>query len=170
MNDLQPNQFRDTEKNVWSVSVTVGNYMRIKSELGIDIVDISGDNGGWLTKSIAEENLYEMLSVLAMLIEKQLDAKGMTIENWYDLMDGDCLEAAGYALLGGVINFIPAHKRGPLLKISSLVRAKQQKASELMTNQIEKMEGELDKILENQMESEMTALKDSYSSQQESLD
>ncbi len=170
MNELQPNQFRDTANNVWSVSVTVGNYMRIKNELGIDIVDLSSDDGGWLTRTIADENMYEMLSVLATLIEKQLDAKNLTLEEWYDLMDGDCLEAAGYALLGGVINFIPAHKRGPLSRISSLVKSKQEKTSKMMEEQIEAMEEELNKLIDSQISSEMTALKDSYIKQRESSD
>ena len=170
MNELQPNQFRDTANNVWSVSVTVGNYMRIKNELGIDIVDISSEDGGWLTRTIAEENMYEMLSVLATIIDKQLEAKGLSLEEWYDLMDGDCLEAAGYALLGGVINFIPAHKRGPLSRISSLIRAKQEKTSKLLEDQIESMEGEIDALIEKQMSLEMTGLKDSYIKQRESSD
>ncbi len=168
MNELQHNQFRDTAKNVWTVSVTVGCYMRVKNELGIDIIDLSSADGGWLTRAIAEENMYEMLSVLATLIEKQLDAKGLTLEEWYDLMDGDCLEAAGYALLGGVINFIPAHKRGPLSKISSLVRSKQEKTSKLMEQQIEAMEAELDSLIEDKIASEMTDLKASYTQPPES--
>ena len=168
MNELQHNQFRDTANNVWTVSVTVGNYMRIKNELGIDIIDLSSEDGGWLTRTIAEENMYEMLSVLATVIEKQLEAKGLTLEEWYDLMDGDCLEAAGYALLGGVINFIPAHKRGPLSRISSLVKAKQERASKMMEDQIEAMESELDKLLDYKMASGMTELRDSYMQQQES--
>lgn len=168
MKELQHNQFRDTANNVWTVSVTVGGYMRIKNELGIDITDLSGEDGGWLTRTIADENMYEMLSVLATLIEKQLDAKGLTLEEWYDLMDGDSLEAAGYALLGGVINFIPAHKRGPLLKISSLVRTKQERSSQIMEAQIEAMEEELDKMIDSKIASEMTVLKDSYTKQPES--
>jgi hypothetical protein len=168
MKELQHNQFRDTANNVWTVSVTVGGYMRIKNELGIDITDLSSEDGGWLTRTIADENMYEMLSVLATLIEKQLDAKGLTLEEWYDLMDGDSLEAAGYALLGGVINFIPAHKRGPLLKISSLVRTKQEKSSQIMEAQIEAMEEELDKMIDSKIASEMTVLKDSYIKQPES--
>ncbi len=168
MNELQHNQFRDTDGNVWNVAVTVGCYMRIKNELGIDIIDISSEDGGWLTRTIAEENMYEMLSVLATIIEKQLDAKGLSLEEWYDLMDGDCLEASGYALLGGVINFIPAHKRGPLSRISSLIRTKQEKTSKLLEDQIQAMEGEIDSLIEKQISSEMTGLKASYMKQPES--
>lgn len=168
MAELQTNQFKDTANNIWSVSVTVGSYMRIKNEMAIDIIDLTGEDGGWLTKTIAEENMYEMLSVLATLIEAQLERRGMELEDWYELMDGDCLEAAGYALLGGVINFIPAHKRGPLSKISELVQTKKQKTSELLEKHIAGMSEELNEMIETKLGEEMNALRSSYSKQQES--
>ena len=102
-------QFEDMEGRSWSTGVTVATLRRVKAALGVDLLSLADES------SRPEENLlYRLMSdpcvlcdVLYVVCKPDLDAAGVSDEQFGGALGGDCLAAAADALIEGIVDFFP---------------------------------------------------------------
>ena len=150
-------QFKDTAGNVWTMDINIGHYMKFKSELGIDIADSFSQDNNWMAVLAAHEGLDQLLQMLEITLEKQLAAKGLTVEDFYGYVDGNVVASATEALLEGVVLFLPAHKQKAMRIILDSVKVGVNKAMTQVENQQERMMAEAEKIMDQEIDKAMNS-------------
>ncbi len=167
MKELLINQFKDSEGHVWTFGITVGSYMKVKSETGFDISNISSSES-WIANFAAAEDLSSIITMAVIVLEKQLEAANLDIEGFMERLGAEQIEPMVEAMLGGVVNFTPAHKREPVLKSIMLMKMQAEKLSNLSMDQLNDLEEAIQNQTPQQMLSHLEELKKQSSSQQES--
>lgn len=94
-------RFKDNKEREWEVPLTVGDAMRLKKD-GVDIYALAENK---FAKLIAlETDDFGFLELLAAILKPQLDAKQVSVDDFYFAMGGqsmyDAWEAFGSAYLG----------------------------------------------------------------------
>ena len=165
--ELLINQFKDSEGHVWTFGITVGSYMKIKKETGLDISNIS-TNESWINNFANTEDIADIITMAILILEKQLEAENLNVEDFMNRLGAEQVEAMVDAMLGGVVNFTPAHKREPVLKAVMLMKMQAAKLSNHSMDQLSEIEEKLEKMTPEEMLSHLNELKKLSSSQQES--
>jgi hypothetical protein len=127
MNDLPKNTFIDSENRHWSLVISVLEYQKMKQELNIDIGNIFNDDG-WLQNLIAMEDVTLFLSLIGILTDKEREAEGLSMEEFYSAFDGDTMQSSSAALVEAIINFSHPSRREAL---RNLVQATNKGLNEL---------------------------------------
>ncbi len=103
--------FTDKTGKEWDVSLSIGALKRIKSFLGIDLLDP-------VQIEKFQENMASDPSAIAELIfavvKRQADARGIIADDFYDALDTEALLAAAHALTDALVDFIPSPQRPTL--------------------------------------------------------
>ncbi len=118
-------RFKDTKGRDWSCEVTTTTLKRVKSLCDVQLVDTIG---GPLAHKLAADPVL-LCEVLTAVVKPQLEAAGVSDDEFGDALSGDVLEGAVMALLEGVIEFLPKAKRPMLRKM--LLKARQIEAANL---------------------------------------
>ena len=167
MSKLNINQFKDLSGHTWTFGITIGTYLKIKSETGVDVTNIAGDDS-WLARFAIHEDISELITMVVIVLEDQLDREGVTTEEFLGRIGSEEIKPMIDALLGGVVNFTPAHKREPILRTVAMI---QSQAKKLTQEVLDKMD-EMEEILEDQSPieaiSHLEKLRESFSNPQES--
>lgn len=160
MRDLLNNQFRDAEGRTWTFNITVGTYRKIKIEEGIDITDVFSE-GNWLQRVSSGEEVGLVLTLAILALQSSLDERNISMEAFCDALTGDALEDMADALIGGVVNFMPEHKRKPLVKTVEILNTEKKRASDVVIEKMDKivpmmvesrnLETKLDKIIDSHL-------------------
>ncbi len=144
-------QFKDTEDRLWTLSITVREYMAIKKEHGVDIGDIFNPKSNWIQELIAQENMELFLGILGSLTDVEREKQGLSMEDFYGGLGGDVCAAAATAMIEAIVNFTPAHKRGALKKIvdstSQVLDTLQEKVITEMDKEMDNLEARVDEML-----------------------
>ena len=136
-------QFKDTEGRVWTLSITVREYMAIKKEHGVDIGEIFDPKSSWIQELVAQDNMELFLGILGTITDPEREKQELSMEDFYGGLGGDVLGDAAGALIEAIVNFTPAHKRGALRKI---VESTEQVLETLHTRVMEEMDKEMENL------------------------
>lgn len=101
--------FTDAKGRTWSVDINVATLQRVKGLTGVDLTKLIDARGETFSKVV--EDVFVMFDVLTALVQPQLDAQGMTPEQFGESLDETSLEAAVHALIEAVIDFFQEGKR-----------------------------------------------------------
>lgn len=174
MSELLNNQFKDDKGRTWTFNITVGTYRKIKMEEGIDITDVFSKNN-WLEQVSSGADVGLILTLCILALQSELDAREISMDEFCDSLGGDAMEEMAKALIGGVVNFMPEHKRKPLVKVVELINREKQHAGDVVTAKIDSMEPllkaeteRLETELDKRINSHLNELKNSSSKQPES--
>lgn len=122
--------FDDTQGNRWSIDVSVGHLLDIKTQLKIDLLDDG---------SQIPDSLSSWVSILYIVLEDQIQQRGLKPKDFAKLLGGNTLQAAVDAFMGDYADFFehlaPAKAqlvRGLWEKIQELEKAKKQIAMEAL--------------------------------------
>lgn len=169
MSGLLNHQFRDDKGRTWTFSITIGTYRKIKEEEGIDITDVFSKNN-WIQRVSSGEDISLIITLSILALQKSMEEQNVSIEEFCDSLGGDALEHMATALIGGVVNFMPEHKRKPLVKAVELLYKERSHASDVVTRQMTKIEpqlmqqrAEIEQHLETEMDSMLKEWKNSSS-------
>ena len=152
---MEKHQFKDLNGNVWSIKITVKEYMAIKDECGIDLGRIFEQDSDWIQDIISQEDIVKFMSLIGICTDPQREKLDMSMEDFYAGLGGDVLEQAAVALIEGIVNFTPAHKREPLRRMVATSNRALEKVSEKVLEAMDetKMDEMIDKALNDQMKS-----------------
>lgn len=137
--------FTDCMGRTWTVTINVGTIKRVKTMLGINLLEA-------ITDDLAEKlknDVCMLVDVLYVICKNEADAKNITDENFGEAMAGDALENATNAFLDELIDFFPAEKKMILRKAINKVNQAEKKALEMGNKYIEDMQ--IDKQIETKL-------------------
>ncbi len=154
---MQKTQFKDTSGKLWTLSISIKNYIDIKQKFGIDISDVFSKDNNWLAQLAAQDDLMNLIGILLEVTESARKEQNISDDDFFALFDGDTLEAATSAFIEAVVLFLPAHKQIAMRTVVEAVEVGLQKTQETLdaskTRMIEKvsetMEIEAKKVLDD---------------------
>ncbi len=154
---MQKTQFKDTSGRLWTLSISIKNYIDIKQKFGIDISDVFSKDNNWLAQLAAQDDLMNLIGILLEVTESTRKEQNISGDDFFALFDGDTLEAATSAFIEAVVLFLPAHKQTAMRTVIEAVEVGLQKTQETLdaskTRMIEKvsetMEIEAKKVLDD---------------------
>ena len=154
---MQKTQFKDTSGKLWTLSISIKNYIDIKQKFGIDISDVFSKDNNWLAQLAAQDDLMNLIGILLEVTESARKEQNISDDEFFALFDGDTLEAATSAFIEAVVLFLPAHKQIAMRTVVEAVEVGLQKTQETLdaskTRMIEKvsetMEVEAKKVLDD---------------------
>ncbi len=123
-------QYKDTKGQVWTLNVNIGDYLKLKNTLNIDIAESFDNDNNWMAMIAAHENLSLLLSMIDILTAGERDTRGLTLDQMYEGIDGDVVADATEAMIEAVVLFLPAHKRKALRLVVDSVKVGMEKAVE----------------------------------------
>jgi hypothetical protein len=102
--------FQDNAGRTWTVAMNVWTVKKVRDLLGVDLLDVGGDEGkpgpGLLHRFIADPIL--LVDVLYVACKDQADPLGVTDEQFGRAMAGDAIDAATRAFLEDLADFTPS--------------------------------------------------------------
>lgn len=122
-------QFTDAKGRTWTLSLTIGQARKIRSETGVDFGAI-GD--GKIFFGLASDP-YLLGQVLWTLVEPAATSRGVGVDDFLDGIDGDVLESATASLTTAIVNFTPTPLRNAVAVIVEKTRQAQAVAVETAT-------------------------------------
>lgn len=133
-------EFRDDQGRPWLVKMSVEAAKRVKAtvkvdgpdgkEIPFDLIDTATIN---LTLTILRSKFIVVGEVLAALLDKQIEEKGLTKEQFLDDIRGDSLDTARKVIEDEIIDFFPKHLR----KITRLTADKMLQLQTTLTDRAE---------------------------------
>lgn len=104
--------FKDNADRTWTVHVNVDAIKRVRSLLGIDLMEAV--EGKLIERLISDPVL--LCDVIYCVCKEEADARHVTDEQFGRAMAGDAIELATSALLEELVDFFPQGKRQLLKK------------------------------------------------------
>lgn len=116
-------EFRDDQGRPWQVALTVASALRVRDNVTVDVVDEeTGERKVMPFDMVDAANISQTFQVLRSqyakigeilyaLLTKQVDAKGLSREDFLDGLRGDSLDAATKALEQELVDFFPQRLR-----------------------------------------------------------
>ena len=142
--------FTDAENRDWHLTVTVGDSIRLKRELGFNIGKLLEEGSGEFRKLIQDEWL--IVQILAVLLGPQLQSRKMLTESgdgdgskkptdsFYDGLVGETLDDAIAAFLHAVADSLPKSKRRAMKAMLKKLSGTIETAATAMDRKIESMD------------------------------
>jgi hypothetical protein len=133
-------EFRDDQGRPWQVALTVAAAMRVKDNVTVDIegekkpfdiVDVASIS---TTMQVLRGQYTTLAEALYFVLVAQVNAKGLTKEQFLDGLRGDALDAGAKALEAELIDFFPERLR----RMVGLLAAKMDEASAELMEKAEK--------------------------------
>lgn len=97
--------FKDPDGNSWTIEVNYSKHKRFKREVGFNIFKIVEKDDDSLASLLGD--LERLFACVWICIEKQCDERGVTEDEFGELLRGDSLEEACNAFLDACIDFFP---------------------------------------------------------------
>ena len=93
---IWPASFKDATGERWHVPVTVGTLMSIKDELELNLLDESDK---------MPQDVEGVLSIIWLCVKSQAKDKGLSLDDFAELLDGESINAACEAWMQGYVDF-----------------------------------------------------------------
>jgi len=137
--------FTDAGGRDWLVGITVSTLKRVRAHLDVDLMTILDDRGKLLGRFVDDPVLFA--DVLYVVCKPQADERGVSDEQFGELLAGDTLEKATGVFLEALVDFFPlATRRKALRRLLEKVQSAQEKAIGQATKNLE--DPELDRRIE----------------------
>ncbi len=101
--------FKDNANRDWSLSLTIGTAMRVKEQLGIDLLQPEVGDPPLLTRLGTDEML--LAQVIAALLESQFEYHKVDRNDIYNTFDGPTFARAHEAFYQELIDFFQSRGR-----------------------------------------------------------
>lgn len=138
--------FKDIKDDMWTISITVDSVIRIRSELKLDMLDITE---GGLIMALADDQI-KFFQMLWILCEEEVEKKNMGEEDFAKRFNGDTIELAMTAFTEALIDFFQPAKRETARKLFAKTDSLVTAAYSRIDSGIEKMNEKkiLDEVFE----------------------
>ncbi len=104
--------FTDTLGRTWPLAISYSTCKRILAQCDINILDVAQ-----IDQTIGRMRLDNLLvgDIVLCLCSAECTARGISLDNFQDSLDGEALDCASSALLEGLANFFRRGQKGKLL-------------------------------------------------------
>lgn len=113
-------QFKTTDGREWQIAVNFGTVKRVHGETGVMLTTLFADD-----KAIAAlfGDDMKFCAVVASLVGSQLQAAGVSEDDFFAAVDGTVIETVASLLLEEIADFFPEPRKGLLKKMLATFRA-----------------------------------------------
>jgi hypothetical protein len=148
--------FADAKGQTWTIEINVTSLHRVWAVTGLDLTKLVDKQADVFPKLAGD--LFVLFDVLAELVRPQLDAKGLTAQQFGESLDEEAAEKAVTALVEATLDFFQEGKRMLLKRAFAKVsRAAEQRRSTTLSAALQKVESpEFDQALETALASGST--------------
>jgi len=101
--------FKDSTGREWAITLTLGAAMKVKSKLGVDLLQPEEGDPPLLSRLGTDEML--LAEVICCLLENQFEKHGVTEDDIRDAFDGQTLLASQKAFYGELVDFFQSRGR-----------------------------------------------------------
>jgi hypothetical protein len=113
VDESQTAVWKDGQGRAWSLAITVNTIKRVRELADVNLLDAFD---GRLFIRLGQD--FELLvNVIYAVCQPRAVELGVSEEDFAELLCGDALEAAGLALVQGVLDFFPKDRRAALEKL-----------------------------------------------------
>src|SRR5512137_1077238 len=105
--------WKDPHGRHWFTPITVGAIKRAKELAGVNLLDVFD---GTLLFRLADDPVL-LVNTLYAVCKPQADERGVTDEQFGELLAGDTFEQAVQALVEGLASFFPSERRQMLQRL-----------------------------------------------------
>jgi len=137
-----PPQFTDLAGRKWHLSIGVTTAKRVKTLANVDLLEADAELCHRL--SIDPETL---VNVLCAVLRPQLDAAGVSDEDFGESLGGDALDHAAAALGEAIIAFFPRHRRAILAETQRMVQNRTNQLLTSASSRLYRLDGTLDDMV-----------------------
>jgi hypothetical protein len=131
--------FTDTQNRTWAVEVHVASVKRVRTLLGVDLLQIVEDRCELLAR-LADDPVL-LVDVLYVLCKPEADPRNISDEDFGRAMSGDALEAGFNALLEGLEGFFQdARRRQAVTSVIAKTRRLAEKILDHTQHQIDQID------------------------------
>ena len=104
--------FTDTLGRTWPLAISYSTCKRILAQCDINILDVAQ-----IDQTIGRMRLDNLLvgDIVLCLCSAECTARGISLDNFQNSLDGEALDCASSALLEGLANFFRRGQKGKLL-------------------------------------------------------
>lgn len=134
--------FIDSAGRRWTVRVDVGAVKRVRTRLGVDLMQVAekrtqdGREPGVLERLASDPVL--LVDVIYVLCSEQAEQLGVSDEEFGRAMLGDALDGAVKAMLGAVVDFFPnPRERAALKRVLTAAETETEKARDRMDAELD---------------------------------
>lgn len=140
--------FADAKGQTWTIEINVTSLQRVRAVTGLDLTKLVDKQADVFPKLAGD--LFVLFDVLAELLRPQLEAKGMTAEQFGESLDEEAAERAVTALIEGILDFFQEGKRMLLKRaFAKVTQAAQHRRATTLNTALQKVESpEFDQALE----------------------
>lgn len=133
--------FTDTRGRAWTMDVNVLSARRVRTVLGIDLMDVLEPGGGLI--DALYRNPVAIGEMAYAIAQPQAERLGVDMDEFLSALRGDCIHAARDAILEGLAGFFPqAPVREALRRMIDLIAREELAASAAASRRI--ASGQLD--------------------------
>jgi hypothetical protein len=145
--------FADAKGQTWTIEINVASLARVRAVTGLDLTKLVDRQADLFSKLAGD--LFVLFDVLAELLRPQLEAKGMTAEQFGESLDEEAAERAVTALIEGILDFFQEGKRMLLKRaLAKVTQAAQQRRAATLNTALQKVESpEFDQALQTALAS-----------------
>jgi hypothetical protein len=139
--------WKDALGREWTCIITVAQIRLSKELAGVDLLNVFD---GELLMSLAEDPV-KLSATLWAINKTQADSKQVTQQSFEEGLVGDAIEAAGTALIDGLINFFPSSRRDVLRRAWDKTQMARSDVMTMAGHKLdsEEMSGAIARLLEN---------------------
>lgn len=144
-------KFKTSNGDEWEIKINFISVERVKDSIGVDLMSIVTDQT-MFKEAIC--NPVIMAMTIAELCKKQIESRGIDIEDFAELLKGDPIEHAVNAMIDELIDFFPNSRDrkmakmiwGQINKTSEMIRDRQERivTEEALTTLGEKSAAQFD--------------------------
>jgi hypothetical protein len=102
--------FRDSEGREWSVAVNIAAVRRVRDLAQLDLLATAD---GRLLHELAVDPM-KLADVLWAIVQPQAQQRDVSPEQFGQALAGETIDRATAALIDELVDFFPAHRRGPM--------------------------------------------------------
>lgn len=151
-NERKPRSFNDTKGRTWRLSISIGVAMKVRNNLGIDL--LASDTQNVILKLAADP--ITLCGVLWILVEDQATTAGVDQAAFWEALSDDSVEAATFAFLDALIDFFPLARQGVLRRIVAKMREADAKRLAHVVKRVDA--GHVDQLIEAEIDKQLADL------------
>lgn len=161
--------FKDTASREWLIDLTYGTIVRVHKETGFNLRTlVDGDEKNPL------EPCFEFITdpiafgpVLCAIIKDQLEKKQVSMESFFESLDGKAAEAAGMAFVRGYVDFFHSGTKEALHKVIDVAMKGRATGTELAMKKLDELD--LEKIFAERIATSSNATSGSVPASSDSI-
>lgn len=139
--------YKDLKNNTWQVEVTAATIKRVKVLVGVSLPDLVSN--GWVGFGQLANDVISFIEVMHAVARPQVDALGVTEEQFLEAHAGDVIQQAAFALQEAIVDFFPDSRQREIQR--TILRKNRQTLTEVLLEDQKRLDKIDPRVLASQL-------------------